>query len=265
MVVAQFSVLVIGGLQAGPRGARAADRQGEPRRGPLPGRPFLAGEAAGTIVGVIVSPARPAPDGRSWSGRCSCPARPPLCRTCCWAPARHCGRSWRARSRAGRLLRRVRCAVADDHAARGAAGMLSRVSSYDALGSLMFGPIGLMLAGPVASLARHPDGAAGLRGARRAVHTRRVAVSRGAQPTRSRSGRRERTQLTDVRVQTTISVTTTPAQLPATQMRMGTSDTPRPPGCRRCDRRGRSRRLPAACLGRSRRTWVARPWARPRS
>jgi hypothetical protein len=29
---------------------------------------------------------------------------------------------------------------------------LSRVSSYDALGSLMFGPIGLMLAGPAASL-----------------------------------------------------------------------------------------------------------------
>ena len=27
---------------------------------------------------------------------------------------------------------------------------LSRVSSYDALGSLMFGPIGLLLAGPVA-------------------------------------------------------------------------------------------------------------------
>jgi hypothetical protein len=29
---------------------------------------------------------------------------------------------------------------------------LSRVASYDALGSLMFGPIGLMLAGPAAAV-----------------------------------------------------------------------------------------------------------------
>ncbi|NUP82404.1 MAG: MFS transporter [Nonomuraea sp.] len=145
VVVAQFSVLVMA-IQAG-HGVLGPLLAKETLGGPLAWSAFLGGEAVGTIVGVLVSlrvrPRRPILVGTLL---CLPTALPyvllgldaPL-----WAIVAGAfvlgvcfdvfGVLWQTT-----MQREI------------PAESLSRVSSYDMLGSLMFGPIGLMLAGPAA-------------------------------------------------------------------------------------------------------------------
>ncbi|MEU0569685.1 MFS transporter [Nonomuraea sp. NPDC005983] len=147
VVVAQFSVMVMA-MQAG-HGVLGPLLAKESLGGPAAWSAFLAGEAVGTLVGVLVSlrlrPRRPILIGTLL---CLPTALPyvllgldaPL-----WAIVGGSfvlgicfdvfGVLWQTT-----MQREV------------PAESLSRVSAYDALGSLMFGPIGLMLAGPVAAL-----------------------------------------------------------------------------------------------------------------
>ncbi|MER6946664.1 MFS transporter [Nonomuraea sp. NPDC000554] len=147
VVVAQFSVLVMA-MQAG-HGVLGPLLAKESLGGPAAWSAFLVGEAVGTLVGVLVSlrlrPRRPILLGTLL---CLPTALPyvllgldaPL-----WAIVGGSfvlgicfdvfGVLWQTT-----MQREV------------PAESLSRVSAYDALGSLMFGPIGLMLAGPVAAL-----------------------------------------------------------------------------------------------------------------
>ncbi|WP_214326414.1 MFS transporter [Nonomuraea sediminis] len=147
VVVAQFSVLVMA-LQAahGVLGPLIAKQS-------LGGAPawsaFLAGEAVGTIVGVLVS-LRLRPRRPIRLGVLLCfPTALPYILLGLGAPLPVLvaasfvlgicfdvfGVLWQTT-----MQREI------------PAESLSRVSAYDALGSLMFGPIGLMLAGPVAAL-----------------------------------------------------------------------------------------------------------------
>ncbi|MFI7109801.1 MFS transporter [Nonomuraea sp. NPDC050227] len=145
VVVAQFSVLVMA-IQAG-HGVLGPLLAKETLGGPAAWSAFLAGEAVGTIAGVLVSlrlrPRRPILLGTLL---CLPTALPyvllgldaPL-----WAIVAGAfvlgvcfdvfGVLWQTT-----MQREI------------PAESLSRVSSYDALGSLMFGPIGLMLAAPAA-------------------------------------------------------------------------------------------------------------------
>jgi MFS family permease len=147
VVVAQFAVLVMG-VQAG-HGVLGPLMAKETLGGPTAWSAFLAGEAVGTIAGVLVSlrvrPSRPILVGTLL---CLPSALPyvllgydaPL-----WAIVGGAfvfgvcfdvfGVLWQTT-----MQREI------------PAESLSRVSSYDVLGSLMLGPVGLMLAGPAASL-----------------------------------------------------------------------------------------------------------------
>ncbi|WP_433515044.1 MFS transporter [Nonomuraea sp. CA-143628] len=147
VVVAQFSVLVMG-LQAG-HGVLGPLIAKESLGGPAAWSAFLAGEAAGTIVGVIVS-LRVRPRRPILVGTLLClPTALPYVLLGTGAPL------WALVAGAfvlgvcfdvfGVLWQTTMQREVPPES-------LSRVSSYDALGSLMFGPIGLMLAGPVASL-----------------------------------------------------------------------------------------------------------------
>ncbi|MEU7743698.1 MFS transporter [Nonomuraea sp. NPDC049158] len=147
VVVAQFSVLVMG-LQAG-HGVLGPLIAKESLGGPAAWSAFLAGEAAGTIVGVIVS-LRVRPKRPILVGTLLClPTALPYVLLGTGAPL------WALVAGAfvlgvcfdvfGVLWQTTMQREVPPES-------LSRVSSYDALGSLMFGPIGLMLAGPVASL-----------------------------------------------------------------------------------------------------------------
>ncbi|MEU7833918.1 MULTISPECIES: MFS transporter [unclassified Nonomuraea] len=147
VVVAQFSVLVMG-LQAG-HGVLGPLIAKESLGGPAAWSAFLAGEAAGTIVGVIVS-LRVRPRRPILVGTLLClPTALPYVLLGTGAPL------WAIVAGAfvlgvcfdvfGVLWQTTMQREVPPES-------LSRVSSYDALGSLMFGPIGLMLAGPVASL-----------------------------------------------------------------------------------------------------------------
>jgi predicted MFS family arabinose efflux permease len=147
VVVAQFSVLVFA-IQAG-HGVLGPLLAKESLGGALAWSAFLAGEAVGTIVGVFVSlrvrPRRPILVGTLLCLPSALPyfllgAGAPL-----WASVAGAftlgvcfdvfGVLWQTT-----MQREV------------PAESLSRVASYDALGSLMFGPIGLMLAGPAAAV-----------------------------------------------------------------------------------------------------------------
>ncbi|MCA2228096.1 MFS transporter [Nonomuraea aurantiaca] len=147
VVVAQFSVLVMG-LQAG-HGVLGPLIAKESLGGPAAWSAFLAGEAAGTIVGVIVS-LRVRPRRPILVGTLLClPTALPYVLLGTGAPL------WAIVGGAfvlgvcfdvfGVLWQTTMQREVPPES-------LSRVSSYDALGSLMFGPIGLMLAGPAASL-----------------------------------------------------------------------------------------------------------------
>ncbi|MFI6927527.1 MFS transporter [Nonomuraea spiralis] len=147
VVVAQFSVLVMA-LQAG-HGVLGPLLAKESLGGPAAWSAFLAGEAVGTIAGVLVSlrlrPSRPILFGTLI---CLPTALPylllgldaPLWATVAGAFVLGVcfdvfGVLWQTT-----MQREV------------PPESLSRVSSYDMLGSLMFGPIGLMLAGPAAKV-----------------------------------------------------------------------------------------------------------------
>jgi predicted MFS family arabinose efflux permease len=145
VVVAQFSLLVMA-IQAG-HGVLGPLLAKESLGGPLAWSGFLAGEAVGTIVGVLVSlrvrPRRPILVGVLLCFPAALPylllgLDAPL-----WAIVGGAfvlgvcfdvfGVLWQTT-----MQREI------------PAESLSRVSSYDLLGSLMFGPIGLLLAGPAA-------------------------------------------------------------------------------------------------------------------
>lgn len=147
VVVAQFSVLVMA-LQAG-HGVLGPLLAKESLGGPAAWSAFLAGEAVGTIVGVIVS-LRVRPTRPILVGTLLClPTALPYVMLGTGAPL------WAIVAGAfvlgvcfdvfGVLWQTTMQREIPPES-------LSRVSSYDALGSLMFGPIGLMLAGPVANL-----------------------------------------------------------------------------------------------------------------
>ncbi|MFI6817161.1 MFS transporter [Nonomuraea sp. NPDC050328] len=155
VVVAQFSIMLLA-IQAahGVLGPMLVDQElGE--SGPAAWSAVLAGEAVGTLLGVFVSLRLR-------------PSRPILVATCLTIPTAMpyllLGLSaplWLV------VLGAVLMGVCFDvfgvlwqtTMQREIPGeALSRVSSYDALGSLMFGPIGLMLAGPV-GIAIGPKGA----------------------------------------------------------------------------------------------------------
>ncbi|MEU6714933.1 MFS transporter [Nonomuraea sp. NPDC046802] len=147
VVVAQFSIMIMG-IQAG-HGVLGPLYAKENLGGPAAWSAFLTGEAVGTIVGVLVSlrvrPSRPILVAVLL---CLPTALPyvllgldsPL-----WAIVAGAfvlgvcfdvfGVLWQTT-----MQREI------------PAESLSRVASYDALGSLMFGPIGLLLAGPAAGL-----------------------------------------------------------------------------------------------------------------
>ncbi len=147
VVVAQFSVLVFA-IQAG-HGVLGPLLAKESLGGALAWSAFLAGEAVGTIVGVFVSlrvrPRRPILVGTLLCLPSALPyfllgAGAPLWASVAGAFALGVcfdvfGVLWQTT-----MQREV------------PAESLSRVASYDALGSLMFGPIGLMLAGPAAAV-----------------------------------------------------------------------------------------------------------------
>ncbi|MBT2235323.1 MFS transporter [Nonomuraea sp. NEAU-A123] len=147
VVVAQFSVLVMA-LQAG-HGVLGPLLAKESLGGPAAWSAFLAGEAVGTIVGVIVS-LRVRPSRPILVGTLLClPSALPYVLLGGGAPL------WAIVAGAfvlgvcfdvfGVLWQTTMQREIPPES-------LSRVSSYDALGSMMFGPIGLMLAGPVANL-----------------------------------------------------------------------------------------------------------------
>ncbi|MFI6602238.1 MFS transporter [Nonomuraea sp. NPDC050536] len=147
VVVAQFSILVMA-LQAG-HGVLGPLIAKESLGGPAAWSAFLAGEAVGTIVGVIVS-LRVRPRRPILVGVLLCfPTALPYVLLGVGAPL--------PLLVAGSFVLGV---CFDVFGVLWQTTMqreippesLSRVSSYDALGSLMFGPIGLMLAGPVAAM-----------------------------------------------------------------------------------------------------------------
>jgi predicted MFS family arabinose efflux permease len=147
VVVAQFSVLVMA-LQAG-HGVLGPLIAKESLGGPTAWSVFLAGEAVGTIVGVIVA-LRVRPSRPILVGTLLClPTALPYVLLGTGAPL------WALV--AGSFVLGV---CFDVFGVLWQTTMqreippesLSRVSSYDALGSMMFGPIGLMLAGPVQGL-----------------------------------------------------------------------------------------------------------------
>ncbi|WP_336210830.1 MFS transporter [Nonomuraea sp. LPB2021202275-12-8] len=147
VVVAQFSVLVAA-LQAG-HGVLGPLLAKESLGGAAAWSAFLAGEAVGTIVGVFVS-LRVRPRRPILVGTLLClPSALPYFLLGSGAPL------WA--SVAGSFLLGICFDVfgvlwQTTMQREVPAESLSRVSSYDALGSLMFGPLGLMLAGPVAAL-----------------------------------------------------------------------------------------------------------------
>ena len=227
VVVAQFSVLVMA-LQAG-HGVLGPLVAKESLGGAAAWSAFLAGEAVGTIGGVFVS-LRCGPAGPSWSARCS-PAHRAAVRAA--RPGRRCGRSSSGRSCWASASTCSACCGRPPCSGRSRPSRCRGSAPYDALGSLMFGPVGLMLAGPVATVIGPQAALLGLRRPRRAVHPRRAASPgvRGLRaPIRSRRACRAESPNGRHRRQTTISVTTTPAQLPATQRRTGTWRPRRPSG-----------------------------------
>ncbi|MFG1948857.1 MFS transporter [Nonomuraea sp. NPDC048826] len=147
VVVAQFSILVLA-VQAG-HGVLGPLLAKESLGGPAAWSAFLAGEAIGTIAGVLVSlrlrPRRPILVGTLLCLPSALPyfllgSNAPLWVTVAGAFVLGVcfdvfGVLWTTT-----MQREV------------PPESLSRVSSYDALGSLMFGPIGLMLAAPAAAL-----------------------------------------------------------------------------------------------------------------
>ncbi|MFC5818224.1 MFS transporter [Nonomuraea harbinensis] len=147
VVVAQFSILVMA-IQAG-HGVLGPLLAKESLGGPAAWSAFLAGEAIGTIAGVVVS-LRVRPRRPILVGALLClPAALPYFLLGTGSPL------WVT------VLGAFVLGVCFD--VFGVLWMttmqrevppesLSRVSSYDALGSLMFGPIGLMLAAPAAAL-----------------------------------------------------------------------------------------------------------------
>ncbi|NUW43238.1 MFS transporter [Nonomuraea rhodomycinica] len=147
VVVAQFSVLVMA-LQAG-HGVLGPLLAKESLGGPLVWSAFLTGEAVGTIAGVLVS-LRLRPSRPILVGTLLClPTAAPYLLLGLGAPV------WAivAASFALGVCFDVFGVLWQTTMQREVpAEALSRVSSYDALGSLMFGPLGLMLAGPVAAL-----------------------------------------------------------------------------------------------------------------
>nr|WP_063792291.1 MFS transporter [Nonomuraea pusilla] len=147
VVVAQFSVLVMA-MQAG-HGVLGPLWAKESLGGAPAWSAFLAGEAVGTLAGVVLS-LRLRPRRPILLGVLLCfPTALPYALLGSGAPL------WL--TVAGAFLMGV---CFDVFGVLWATTMqrevppesLSRVASYDALGSLMFGPIGLMLAGPVAHL-----------------------------------------------------------------------------------------------------------------
>lgn len=145
VVVAQFSVLVMA-LQAG-HGVLGPLLAKETMGGPLAWSAFLAGEGVGTIVGVLVS-LRLRPRRPILLGTLLClPTALPYVLLGSDAPL------WLVV--AGAFVLGVCFDVfgvlwQTTMQREIPAESLSRVSSYDMLGSIMFGPIGLMLAGPAA-------------------------------------------------------------------------------------------------------------------
>lgn len=147
VVVAQFSILVLA-VQAG-HGVLGPLLAKESLGGPAAWSAFLAGEAVGTIAGVVVS-LRVRPKRPILVGTLLClPSALPYFLLGGGAPL------WLAV--AGAFVLGV---CFDVFGVLWTTTMqrevppesLSRVSSYDALGSLMFGPVGLMLAAPAAAL-----------------------------------------------------------------------------------------------------------------
>ncbi|MFB4292357.1 MFS transporter [Nonomuraea sp. ATR24] len=145
VVVAQFSVLVMA-IQAG-HGVLGPLLAEQSLGGAAAWSAFLAGEGVGTIAGVVVSlrlrPRRPILVGTL----CCLPVALPYFLLGGQAPL------WAGV--AGAFLLGVCFDVfgvlwQTTMQREIPSESLSRVSSYDALGSLMFGPVGLMLAGPVA-------------------------------------------------------------------------------------------------------------------
>lgn len=148
VVVAQFSIMVMA-VQAG-HGVLGPLIAKESLGGAPAWSAFLAGEAVGTMAGVIVSlrvrPARPI-----FVAVLLClPSALPYLLLGLAAPL------WAIVAAAfvlGVCFDVFGVLWQTTMQREVPAESLSRVSSYDALGSLMFGPIGLMLAGPVAQLA----------------------------------------------------------------------------------------------------------------
>ncbi|MFI7445263.1 MFS transporter [Nonomuraea indica] len=148
VVVAQFSIMVMA-IQAG-HGVLGPLIAKESLGGAPAWSAFLAGEAVGTMAGVIVSlrvrPARPI-----FVAVLLClPSALPYLLLGLAAPL------WAIVAAAfvlGVCFDVFGVLWQTTMQREVPAESLSRVSSYDALGSLMFGPIGLMLAGPVAQLA----------------------------------------------------------------------------------------------------------------
>ncbi|SDK50983.1 MFS transporter [Nonomuraea jiangxiensis] len=147
VVVAQFSLLVMA-VQAG-HGVLGPLLAKESLGGPAAWSAFLAGEAVGTIAGVLVS-MRVRPSRPILVAVLLClPAALPYVLLGLDAPL------W------GIVVGAFVFGVCFDvfgvlwqtaMQREVPAESLSRVSSYDVLGSMMFGPIGLLLAGPAASL-----------------------------------------------------------------------------------------------------------------
>ncbi|MFI6788937.1 MFS transporter [Nonomuraea sp. NPDC050383] len=147
VVVAQFSIMVMA-IQAG-HGVLGPLLAKESLGGPLVWSAFLTGEAVGTIAGVLVS-LRMRPSRPILLATLLClPTAAPYLLLGFGAPV------WAivAGSFALGVCFDVFGVLWQTTMQREVpADALSRVSSYDALGSLMFGPLGLMLAGPVAHL-----------------------------------------------------------------------------------------------------------------
>src|SRR5690606_6990731 len=166
--------------------------------------------------GVAAGPAAPADPG----GRAALPAR----RAAVLPAGGGCAAlgDGGGRVRAGRLFRRVRRAVDDDHAAGDPAGVAVAGEFVRCAGLVDVRPDRADAGGPGGGAAGGGERAAGLRRPGAGGHLRGATLPRRAQPARpGPAGAR-----VGLRVQATISVTTTPAQLPATQMRTGTRETP---------------------------------------
>lgn len=148
VVVAQFSVMVMA-VQAG-HGVLGPLVAKESLGGAPAWSAFLAGEAVGTMAGVIVS-LRVRPSRPIFVAVLLClPSALPYLLLGLAAPL------WAIVAAAfvlGVCFDVFGVLWQTTMQREVPAESLSRVSSYDALGSLMFGPIGLMLAGPVAQLA----------------------------------------------------------------------------------------------------------------